>query len=88
MPPVVPLFILGFVAAMLLRTSDVLPSNVLGLAQVLQTLLLSAAMFALGLGVHLRGLLRVGGRPVLLGLLSTLVILAISLAGTLIFPPA
>ncbi|WP_104141335.1 YeiH family protein [Arthrobacter sp. ZGTC131] len=88
LPPVVPLFILGFVAAMLLRTSDALPSNVLGLAQVLQTLLLSAAMFALGLGVHLRGLLRVGGRPVLLGLLSTLVILVISLTGTLIFPPA
>ncbi|GAB3552607.1 YeiH family protein [Arthrobacter tumbae] len=80
MPPVVPFFIVGFVGAMLLRTSDVLPQGALDLAQVLQTLLLSAAMFALGLGVHLKSLLRVGKRPVLLGLLSTLVILGVSLA--------
>lgn len=86
LPPVVPLFIVGFVGAMLLRTADVLPSDALELAQVLQTLLLSAAMFALGLGVHLRSLLRVGKRPVLLGLLSTLVILAVSLVGTLVLP--
>lgn len=85
-PPIVPLFIVGFVAAMLLRTSEVLPSNVLEIAQILQTLLLSAAMFALGLGVHLRSLLRVGRRPVLLGLLATLVILVVSLIGTVALP--
>jgi uncharacterized membrane protein YadS len=78
----------GFVAAMLLRTSNVLPPEALELAQVLQTLLLSAAMFALGLGVHLRSLLRVGKRPVLLGLLSTLVILAVSLIGAVVLPLA
>ncbi|MEW1980736.1 putative sulfate exporter family transporter [Citricoccus sp. NPDC079358] len=80
-PPIVPLFVLGFVAAMLLRTAGVLPEPVLGVGQVLQTLLLSAAMFALGLGVHLKSLMRVGYRPVLLGLLSTVVILGISLGG-------
>lgn len=86
MPPVVPLFIVGFVGAMLVRTSEVLPPDILELAQVLQTLLLSAAMFALGLGVQLRSLLRVGRRPILLGLLSTLVILAVSLVGTMVLP--
>lgn len=80
-PPIVPLFVLGFVAAMLLRTTGVLPEPVLDVVQILQTLLLSAAMFALGLGVHLKSLLRVGYRPVLLGLLSTVVILGISLGG-------
>lgn len=88
LPPVVPPFIVGFVAAMLVRTSNVLPSETLELAQILQTLLLSAAMFALGLGVHLKSLLRIGRRPVLLGLLSTLVILAVSLIGTLVLPLA
>lgn len=86
MPPMVPLFILGFVGAMLLRTAGVLSPEMLEWAQVLQTLLLSAAMFALGLGVQLRSLLRVGRRPVLLGLLSTLVILAVSLLGTVLVP--
>lgn len=84
-PPIVPLFIIGFIMTMLLRTSGLLPGDLLAGAQSLQTLLLSAAMFALGLGVHLKGLISVGGRPVLLGLLSTLVILAVSLAGTLAF---
>lgn len=82
MPPVIPLFIVGFVGAMLLRTLNVLPLAALDAAQIIQTLLLSAAMFALGLGVQLRSLLRVGRGPVLLGLLSTLVILAVSLGGT------
>ena len=80
-PPLVPLFILGFIAAMALRTTGVLPEPVLAGAQVLQTLLLSAAMFALGLGVHVKSLLRLGYRPILLGALSTAVILATSLGG-------
>ncbi|NUL45409.1 putative sulfate exporter family transporter [Cellulosimicrobium funkei] len=80
-PPIVPLFILGFIAAMALRTTGVLPEPVLAGTQVLQTLLLSAAMFALGLGVHVKSLLRVGYRPILLGALSTAVILATSLGG-------
>lgn len=80
-PPIVPLFILGFIAAMALRTTGLLPEPVLAGTQVLQTLLLSAAMFALGLGVHLKSLLRVGFRPILLGAASTAVILATSLGG-------
>lgn len=83
-PPIIPVFILGFIAAMLLRTADVLPDTALVVAQILQTLLLSAAMFALGLGVNLRSLVRVGRRPVLLGLFSTLVILPVSLVSTLV----
>lgn len=85
-PPVVPLFILGFVGAMLLRTTNLVPPDILDTAEILHTLLLSAAMFALGLGVHVRALLRVGQRPALLGLGSTLVILTVSLAAILVIP--
>lgn len=85
-PPVVPLFVLGFVGTMLIRSTGVLPEGVLAAAQVTQTLLLAVAMFALGLGVHVKSLLKVGGRPVLLGLLSTVVIMTVSLAGTYVFP--
>jgi uncharacterized integral membrane protein (TIGR00698 family) len=80
-PPLVPLFVVGFVAAMLLRTTGLLPEGVLEAARVVQTVLLCAAMVALGLGVHLRSLAGVGFRPVLLGLASTVVILATSLGG-------
>lgn len=82
LPPVVPVFVIGFVGAMLVRSLNVLPPSVLESAQTVQTLMLAAAMFALGLGLHLRSLLRVGRQPVLLGLLSTGVILTVSLIGT------
>ena len=86
-PPIVPFFIVGFLAAVLLRSSGFLPDPVLAAGQVLQTILLAAAMFALGLGLDLKGLIRVGGRPVLLGLGATVLILGVALAGTLLFPP-
>ncbi|WP_371415334.1 YeiH family protein [Citricoccus sp. SGAir0253] len=83
-PPIVPLFVVGFLAAMLVRSAGVLPEALLSILQVLQTLLLAAAMFALGLGVHLPSLVRVGPRPMLLGVASTTVILLVSLAGILV----
>lgn len=87
-PPLVPLFVVGFIAAMLLRTTGVLPESVLDLFQNLQTLLLAAAMFALGLGVHLRSIVKSGGKSLLLGLFGTIVIICVATAGTLVFPPA
>lgn len=84
-PPIIPVFVLGFIVTMLLRTAGFLPDNILSALEVLQTLLLAAAMFALGLGVHLPSLFRVGARPVVLGLISTTFILAVSLGGSLIF---
>ncbi|WP_404287196.1 YeiH family protein [Glutamicibacter arilaitensis] len=87
-PPLVPLFVLGFIAAMLLRTTGVLPESALSIAQSAQTLLLAAAMFALGLGVHLRSIVKSGGQALLLGLLGTLIIVSVATVGTLLYPPA
>lgn len=86
-PPLVPLFVLGFIAAMLLRTTGTVPGWALDGAQLLQTLMLSAAMFALGLGVHLRSIVKSGGKSLLLGLLATVVIIIVTVVGTLVFPP-
>lgn len=86
-PPIVPLFVVGFLVAVLIRTAGFLPDAALEAFQIIQTLLLAAAMFALGLGVHFKSLLTVGRRPVILGLLSTLIIMAVALTGTYVFPP-
>lgn len=86
-PPLVPLFVVGFIAAMLLCTTGFLPTAVLDAAQVLQTLLLAAAMFALGLGVHLRSIVKSGGKALILGVLATVVIIIVAASGTLLFPP-
>src|SRR5699024_1131616 len=45
----------------------------------------AAAMFALGLGVHIRSLFKVGAKPVVLGVISTSIILVVSLGGSLLF---
>lgn len=86
-PPLVPLFVLGFIAMMLLRTTGFVPEGLLDAAQVAQTFLLAAAMFGLGLGVHIKGLMRSGSRSLVLATLATLVILVVSAAGTMLFPP-
>lgn len=84
-PPIVPVFVIGFLAAMLLRTTGILPGEFLSTIELIQTILLAAAMFALGLGVHIRSLFKVGAKPVVLGVISTGIILVVSLAGAQIF---
>lgn len=80
-PPIVPLFVVGFAIAMVLRTADVVPVGLLESVSVVQTILLTAAMFALGMGVHLKSLVQVGGKPVVLSLLSTTVITVVGGVG-------
>ncbi|WP_067607829.1 YeiH family protein [Nocardiopsis listeri] len=84
LPPLVPLFVVGFVAMMLLRSTGVLSEGALRWGEVAQTALLTAAMFALGTGIRFGSLLRVGPRPFLLALAGTAVVTAVSVAGVLL----
>ncbi|MFJ8621809.1 YeiH family protein [Kitasatospora sp. NPDC093550] len=83
-PPIVPLFVAGFLAMIVLRTTGVLPERTLGLAGDAQELLLAAALFGLGSAVHLPTMARTGGRIALLGLGSWVVVAGVSYAGVLI----
>lgn len=80
-PPLVPLFLVGFLAASLVSTLLAPGPAVLGAAATLQGLCLGAAMFALGVSVRVATLRRLGRRPVLLGLGSTVLVTGIALAG-------
>ncbi|MGN5734388.1 YeiH family protein [Arthrobacter psychrochitiniphilus] len=80
-PPIVPMFILGFLAMVLLRSTLVIPADVLHAGSLLQTSLLSAAMFALGCGVKIRSLIKVGARPFILAAASTVLVTGISWVG-------
>lgn len=68
----VPGFLLGFAVAALV--SPLVPEPVLGVARTATTVLLAAALFGLGTAVRPRALLRLGPRPLVLGLLSTLLV--------------
>lgn len=82
-PPLVPLFVVGFVAAVLVRSAGLVPDAVLPAVRPLTTLLLAAAMTALGTQIHLGRLVRTGARPLLLGAAATAVAMSVSLAGLL-----
>ncbi|HUG51085.1 MAG TPA: putative sulfate exporter family transporter [Terrimesophilobacter sp.] len=79
-PPIVPLFVAGFLVAVLLRSFLRLPPAVLDGADAAQTVLLAAALFGLGAAVRFGNLVRTGGRALLVGLLSWVLIAALALA--------
>ena len=83
LPPVMPLFVAGFIAMVAVRSFDVVPAAVLGVAKPVQTALLAAAMFALGTGVRFSMFRRVGAKPFALAGLATLVVAAVGLTGVL-----
>ncbi|MEV8194544.1 MULTISPECIES: YeiH family protein [Rhodococcus] len=83
-PPLVPVFVIGFLAAVAVRSSGLLPDVVLEHAALVQSALLTTAMFGLGLGVRV-GLLRsIGLRPFVLAAASTLWVVLITLVGVLV----
>ncbi len=73
-PPIVPLFVLGFLATIVVRSTGIVPHAVLNGANTLTTLLLAGALFGLGTAVKIPILIRTGGRAILLGLCSTVLV--------------
>lgn len=80
-PPPVPLFVAGFLGAVALTSTGLLPAGALELAKTVQGVLLAAALVGLGTGIHLPTLRRTGGRAVVLGFASWLLVAVVSYAG-------
>lgn len=79
-PPVVPLFVVGFLASIAVASTGRLPAPVLTAASAVQTVLLTAALFGLGTGIHWTTLRRTGGRSLVLGLLSWVLVATVAYA--------
>lgn len=80
-PPLVPLFVVGFLAMVAVASLHLLPAPALEVAKVVQTACLAIAMFALGLGVRIKSLIKVGPKPLILGAASTVLVAGVALAG-------
>jgi uncharacterized integral membrane protein (TIGR00698 family) len=78
-PAIVPLFILGFLALVLVRTFVPPPDVVLSVASILQSVLLAMALFAIGASLRLEQLARSGARALGAGLVSWVVLLGLGL---------
>ncbi len=83
-PPIIPVFVLGFLAMAALRSTGVVPSDVVSAADVVTTLLLAGAMFGLGAGVHVGTLVRTGGRAAALGAVSTVIAATVAYVGLIV----
>lgn len=79
-PPIMPLFVAGFLAAVLLRTFAPIPGPLLGGFDFVANLLLAAAMLGLGFGVNIQKMIATGWKPLVLGALSTLIAVLVSIA--------
>jgi uncharacterized integral membrane protein (TIGR00698 family) len=82
--PIVPLFVVGFLAMVTLRSTGLVPSTAIDAAQHAQELLLAAALFGLGSAVDVPTLTRTGGRVAALGLCAWVVVAGVSYAGVLL----
>lgn len=78
-PAILPLFVVGFLAAVLVRTFAPLPDGFLEVAAYGQELVLGMALFGLGASISLGNLIRTGGRALGVALISWAVIALLSL---------
>ncbi|MFI2753951.1 YeiH family protein [Cellulomonas sp. P22] len=83
-PPIVPVFVVGFLVAVAVRTLGVVPDAAAPGIKAATTVALGAAMVALGTQVHVGGLVRSGGRAAALGGVATMVAMSVSLGGLLL----
>ncbi|WP_336250569.1 YeiH family protein [Stomatohabitans albus] len=79
--PVVPYFVLGFLAMVIVRSVTNLPESVTNGVNTIATILFTMAMVAMGSGVRLKKLASTGGRALLMGGITGIVSALISLVG-------
>ncbi|WP_207221776.1 YeiH family protein [Agromyces ramosus] len=83
-PAIVPLFIAGFLAAVLLNTFVPLPEQLLAAADQVQIALLATALFALGASVRVTELVHTGWRALVVGLTSWVLVAALAYGAVLL----
>lgn len=80
-PPALPLFVAGFLAAVAVSSTQLVPLPLLAAAHNIQEVLLVSALFGLGTTINLRSLRHTGGRALLLGLISWLLVALTAFTG-------
>ncbi|MEE2523081.1 putative sulfate exporter family transporter [Pseudarthrobacter sp. J75] len=83
LPPLMPLFIVGFLAMVALRSSGILGEGWLEAGAALQDILLGAALFGLGSAVRIRTLLHTGGPALAAAMLSWLLLALLGLGAAI-----
>lgn len=83
-PPLLPLFVVGFLAAIVLRSTGWIPADTLDRIETVEKVVLTVALVGLGMGVQIQRMRRLGGRPLVLGLVSWVLVAGAAYVGTVI----
>ncbi len=86
-PPPLPLFVGGFLVAIAVTSSGLVPGAVLRVAAAVQGVLIVAALVGLGTGIRLAMLRRTGPRALVLGLVSWVLVAGVAYAGVRLVHP-
>lgn len=81
---IIPMFIIGFLAAATLRSLDVFSDQVIEAIGDIRSLFIASAMFGLGASVRIQALSNLGGRSVFFGFVSWATILVLAGLGVLL----
>lgn len=80
-PPLMPLFVVLFLGAVALRSTDWLSPDLISTAKDLEGWLLTAALVGLGAGVRIDRLRRLGPQPLVLGVIAWMMVAGVSYLG-------
>jgi uncharacterized integral membrane protein (TIGR00698 family) len=83
-PPLLPLFVIGVLGAMLVRSTGVLSDGALDFAGDVEKVLLTVALVSMGMGVRVGQMRRLGARPLVLGLLAWVLVAGTAYVGILV----
>ena len=83
-PPLVPLFVAGFLLMVLVRSTGVVPDSWLDPIRRIEGFLFSVSLVGVGFGVDLGRLRRLGGRPLALGMAAWVLVAGMSYVGVVI----
>lgn len=77
--PLIPLFVLGFIAVAIIHNSITLPTRITEDIVLLSKLLLGAGLVALGSSVRWRKIKSIGARPMIMGLIAWVIVAGVAL---------
>lgn len=80
--PLIPMFVVAFLGAILIRSSGVLGDGALEVISDAEQIFLTVALVALGTGVRIASMRSVGPRPLVLGVVSWVLVATASYIGT------
>lgn len=83
-PSLVPLFVVGFLATVMIRTAGLVPDPMLGTISRIEGWVFTAALVGLGAGVRLAKLRKVGPRAVVMGAIAWVFVATVAIIGVMV----